>query len=700
MSRVILMSNSLLKRYFVLLSVLCWEASFAQDIPIKVACIGNSITAGYGLKNPGKESYPAILQELLGERYQVNNWGLSGATLLKKGHRPYYQTKEFSQALDSKPAIVILHLGLNDTDPRNWPNYKGDFEGDYAWLIDTFRKENPNVRLFISRMTPVFNEHPRFRSGTRDWYWQIQEKIPQIAKVNKVQLIDLNTPLHDRPDLFPDNVHPVKEGAAIIAKTVYQAITGDFGGLNLPQVFSDNMILQRNQPIPIYGTANAAQRVEVHFNNKKLFASADEIGNWKAVFPAMAHGGPYQLTVESEGKNISLKDILVGDVWLCSGQSNMAFPLINSESGSQEIKNSSISNLRLFKLNQISETNNAAWSSVTLAETNQLKFFSGSWKKADSETAANFSAVAWYFGKEIAGRENIPIGLIEIAVGGSPIESWIDRYTLEHDEQLVDLMDNWRRSKFSSAWAQERIDINLKNSPSNKQRHPYGPAYNYEAGIAKLIHSPIKGVIWYQGESDAHHVELYENLFKTMVSSWRQKWNYVFPFYYVQLSSIDRPSWPYFREMQGKLQNQILKTGMAVSSDLGDSLNVHPVKKKEIGHRLALLALRDTYSRQVIASGPKAITAVQKQNQIIVSFTGAKKLSTGDQQILNGFELVTEKGLRIASNGIIIQNKIFLGIPEGERIKTVLYAFQPFTRANLVNEAGLPASTFSLPVTY
>ncbi|MDQ2719230.1 MAG: GDSL-type esterase/lipase family protein [Bacteroidota bacterium] len=191
---------------------------FAQGKVIKIACIGNSVTYGYGLKNPSTESYPAQLQNKLGEKYEVKNFGHSGATLLRKGHNPYYKTKEFSEAIKFVPDIAIIHLGLNDTDPRDWNNYSNDFKSDYAWLIDTFRKENPKVKVFICLMTPIFNDHPRFRSGTRDWYWKIQNMIPEIAKVNHAALIDLNTPFYFHPNLFPDALHPNGEGAMILAK--------------------------------------------------------------------------------------------------------------------------------------------------------------------------------------------------------------------------------------------------------------------------------------------------------------------------------------------------------------------------------------------------------------------------------------------------------------------------------------------------
>ncbi|UWY28074.1 GDSL-type esterase/lipase family protein [Flavobacterium sp. TR2] len=667
----------------------------AQQIAVKVACIGDSVTAGYLLANPKSESYPSQLQVLMGSQYEVKNFGYSGATLLKKGSRPYYKTKECADAIAYQPDIAIIHLGLNDTDPRNWPNYKDDFNADYSWLIEVLRKQNPNVKIFICRMTPIFNEHSRFKSGTRDWFWQIQEHIGEVAKANKVNLIDLHKKLYHRPDLFPDALHPTKEGAKILAQTVYENVTQDFGGLKLPAVFTDNMVLQRNLPIVIYGNANGGEKVEVSFNNQKAVAVTNEYGKWKAVFPAMKSGEIKQISISASNQNIALKNILIGDVWFCSGQSNMAFPLKKAENGISELKKAvANSKLRLFNFEVLQETDEKPWDSITLEKTNQLKYFSGNWKICDSISAKDFSAVAYYFGQNIVQEENVPIGLIQVAVGGSPIESWMDRYTLEHDDKEVDVLTNWRKSDFLMPWVRSRADENLKNAVNPKQRHPYDPCYNYEAGVSQFIEFPIKGFLWYQGESNAHNIELYEHSLPQLAESWRKAWGNSLPFYFVQLSSINRPSWAMFRDAQNRIQKKIPNSAMAVSMDFGDETNVHPIKKEPIGNRLALLALKYSYGRKITAEGPVPLKAIQKGDVVLVSFSNSKQLFTADKKEVIGFELVTDKGIRIESKAVIVKNQVEIGIPNGQKIKEVLYAYKPFTTANLVNEANLPCSTF------
>ncbi|CAA9194256.1 hypothetical protein FLA105534_00052 [Flavobacterium bizetiae] len=685
------------RNVFIIILLLSLIFNLEMKAQTKIACIGDSVTAGYLLNNPSTESYPSQLQVLIGNQYEVKNFGHSGATLLKKGSTPYFKTEKCAEAIAYRPDIAIIHLGLNDTDPRNWPNYKEDFDADYSWLIDTLKKQNPKVKIYICKMTPIFNEHPRFKSGTRDWFWQIQEHISAIAKANNVGLIDLHEKLYDRPDLFPDALHPTKEGATILAQTVYSTITQDFGGLKLSPVFSDNMVLQRNQPIVIYGTANGGDKIEITFNDKKEIATTNEFGKWKVIFPAMKSGGTHQIIIASKEKNIILKNILIGDVWFCSGQSNMAFPLQKSENGIDEVKKAiKNTNLRLFNFEAIAETDEKAWDSITLEKTNHLQFFSGKWKISDSISAAAFSAIAYYFGENIAREENVPIGLIQVAVGGSPIESWIDRYTLEHDDKVVDVLTNWRKSDFMMPWVRSRADENLKNAKNPKQRHPYGPSYNYEAGVTHFTDFPIKGILWYQGESNAHNIELYEHLMPVLVQSWRKAWGTSLPFYYVQLSGTDRPTWPSFRDAQTKIQKNIPNSGMAISMDYGDATNVHPIQKKQVGDRLALLALKYTYGKNIIANGPSPEKATQKRDQILISFSNAKQLSTANKKELTGFELVTEKGIRIETMATILKNEVSILIPKGEKIKSVLYAWKPYTTANLVNEANLPCSTFQM----
>jgi len=682
----------------IILITLMLASRLIQAGEIKVACIGNSVTYGAGLQDPASESYPAQLQQLLGASYLVSNFGHSGATLLKNGHNPYYKTKEFEQALTFKPDIAIVHLGLNDTDPRNWPNYKDQFEADYNWLLDALKQVNPAIKLYVCMMTPIFSGHPRFKSGTFNWYWQVQQLLPNIAQVQKASLINLNEALHNQPNLFQDNLHPDREGAGIIAQTVYEKLTGNYGGLKLPAVFGDHMVLQRQKPIKIYGIANAAEIISVTFGKEKVTAQVDDNGCWMATFTPREAGGPFQLQVEGKDSTIVFNDILMGDVWLCSGQSNMDFPLRAAKLGdklAQDVSNEA--SLRLYHLKGISPTDNEPWDLETLKKTNALTYFNGTWERASLTGAQDFSAIAYAFGVYLKAEIGVPIGLIQVAVGGSGIESWVDRYSLEKDPLLVDMLSGWRKSDFIMEWNRERADVNLKLAANPKQRHPYEPAYNFEAGIAPLKDFALKGVIWYQGESNVHNPELYGKLFSTFVSSWRQFFKQdTLPFYYVQLSSIDRPAWPYFRDLQRRLQKEIPNTWMAVSSDLGDSLNVHPIDKLPIGKRLANLALQHTYNSHIHADVPELRSIEQHGSQIKLHFANTKSLATNNHQQIIGFEYINLKGQIIPVNCTILQNIVSIELPEANSVREIRYAWQPFTRANLVNEQGIPVSTFSV----
>ncbi len=666
---------------------------------IKIACIGNSVTFGYGLGNPVEDSYPSQLQALLGQRFEVRNFGHSGATLLRKGHRPYYKTEEYRKALDFKPDVAIIHLGLNDTDPRNWPNYKNSFASDYATLIDSIRSVNPSVQIYICRLTPIFSGHPRFLSGTRDWYDQIQMLIPQIAKNNQVGLIDLNNPLCARIDLFDDYLHPNKQGAALIAAQVAHVLTPSKQDLQLAETIGSNMVLQRNWENRIYGKGTAAAEIKLAFNQKSYRTHVNLDGFWEIKLPRMEAGGPYEIKVSSGGKNIELKNILFGDVYLASGQSNMAFPLRRALKSESLIKNaSSRKNLRLFKCGNLVETDAVAWDSTTLKKVNDLTYFHGNWSQATADEAAQFSAVAYSFAEKLTEEQHIPIGIIDLSVGGSNTESWIDRKSLENDDLLASYIHSWQKSDFLQDFCRERASQNLVHSNVKNQRHPYQPAYNFEAGVSKWLGTGLKGILWYQGESNAHNIELHERLFKTLVSSWRKSFHQDLPFFFVQLTSLDRPSWGNFRNSQRLLEKQISGTYMAVTLNVGDSLDVHPREKILVGQRLANLASQHLYGAVLNADHPNPIQYRVYDDRLLLTFDHCTKLKTNGNTTVKGFQLVDNKGriFNVRAN-ILSDNTVEINKPNGE-VTRILYGYEPFSRANLQNEIGTPVSTFDLTI--
>ncbi|MBQ5937752.1 MAG: sialate O-acetylesterase [Bacteroidaceae bacterium] len=727
---------------FIVLCLCVCETFAAQRI--KVACVGNSVTYGYGLANRETESYPVRLQQMLGEGYEVGNFGHSGATLLYKGHRPYIGLPEFHQALDFKPDWVVIHLGLNDTDPRNWPDWKEEFIPNYRALIDSFRLVNPEARILVCKMTPIFDRHSRFQSGTRDWHKQIQHAIEQVAQGAGAQLIDLFTPLHSRPDLFPDALHPNPEGAKILAKTVYSALTGDYGGLHLPPVYSSGMVLPRDEPLLLEGRANARSKIRRVLSKDgkvvdegETFSRAD--GSWSMEMSEMKAGGPYTLTItatplnpdhyrfyypekypyllknltKAKPQTLTIDSLYFGDIWLSSGQSNMELRVDQCNTLEQDLADAKrlASRLHIYNMPARARTDAVEWDDSVLRYTNELRHMDmQGWKTASPEVVAKFSAVAFNFARVLCDSlPDVPIGIICNAVGGSTTESWIDRSTLEWE--FPNILRDWRNGDFGQAWARGRMTQNIAHALNKEsaaynplQRHPYEPAYLFEAAIAPLGHLPIRGVIWYQGESNAHNIEVHERLFTLLEQSWRaffaQRWRSEFhkkhplPFYVVQLSSLPRPSWPAFRDSQRRLASELPHTALVVTSDLGDPNDVHYRTKRPVGERLALQALKHTYGHELESEGPTLRSAVRgNKNNICLRFDHADGLTC-----TKGFEIAAYDGMFHPADIKIEGDKILLSSPAVKNPTLVRYGWSGFTDADLRNKQGLPASTFSTTV--
>lgn len=698
----------------------------------RVACVGNSITYGMTLADPATESYPAQLQQMLGDGYEVGNFGKSGATLLRHGHRPYIAQEEWAKAKAFKGDIAVIHLGVNDTDPRNWPYYRDEFVSDYLALIDTLRQENPKCRIIIALLSPITYNHPRFESGTQQWQEEIQEAIKTVARVGKAQLIDFHKPLYAYPQLIPDAVHPNKEGATMLARTVYSAISGNYGGLQMPVTYSDNMVLQRNRALTIHGTANAGEKVTVNITRpdaakgkvqnggkrkkgeqprrvralktevQTATATADDNGCWQVTLRPQRAENNLTLTISTDEKQLVYNNVAFGEVWLCSGQSNMEFMLHEAATAKRDIPKAKNPSIRFFDMKARWRTNPVEWDAAALDSINHLKYFADTkWTVCSPETAKDFSAIAYYFGSMLQDSLQCAVGLICNAVGGSPTEAWVDRTDL--DAQFPQIMRNWTNNDFVQPWVRERAALNMKKAADMKlQRHPYDPCYLYESAIEPLQQFSIKGVLWYQGESNAQNFTTHERLFKLLVEGWRRNWNDAeLPFYYVQLSSMDRLPWQWFRDSQRRLQNELPHVAMAVSSDMGDSLNVHPTRKQPVGERLARIALHNLYDfSNVVPSGPAVKEASVVGDGIVrLTFDYADGLSTSDGKHPLTFEIAEEEGLYKPAEARIEGNTVVVMAEGVTHPHFVRYGWQPFTRANLVNGAQLPASTFRIEIT-
>lgn len=570
----------------LLLSVLPLWAAPKNTVPVKVSCVGNSITYGLKLENREQDCYPAQLQRMLGEGYLVGNFGKSGATLLRHGHRPYMEQEEFRQALDFAGDIIVIHLGINDTDPRDWPHFSAEFVEDYLALIDSLRTRSPKARFLVAKMTPIGHTHPRFLTGTKQYHGEIQQAIEEVVRRSGAQYIDFYEPLYHYPWMVPDAVHPSAEGARFLAREVYSAITGNWGGLQLPRWYSDNMVLPRDKVFTLRGRANVGEKVSVRLNGRRYRAVAGLDGRWAVQvgpFPAKAST---RLEVKAGKRKLRFENVAFGELWILSGQSNMEFELSACSTAADSVF-AKDPDLRLFDMKCRYRTDNVAWSAAAVDSVQHLAYFvPTSWTSTTPSTAARFSAIGYYFGKALRDSLQVPVGLICNAVGGSTTESWVDREQLEafYPEILAD----WLNNPLIMPWARGRARKN--NSAGKGERHPYEPCYLWEAGVLPLKDCPVTGVLWYQGESNAENIPSHERLFPLLVDSWRSVFGPV-PFYYAQLSEMNRPTWPAFRASQEGLLGCRPGLGMIVTKDLGEWEEVHYRNKKPAGERFATLVL-------------------------------------------------------------------------------------------------------------
>ncbi|MEN7550710.1 sialate O-acetylesterase [Rapidithrix thailandica] len=482
--------------------------------------------------------------------------------------------------------------------------------------------------------------------------------------------------------------------------------------LRLPEIFGDHMVLQRDLPVPVWGSGLASgQKVRVKLGKHSVQAVADANGAWKTELPPMKAGGPYVLRISTGKKELVFKDVLIGEVWLCSGQSNMAWPLMHSE-GFESLKTSlDRSQLRLFKMEKDVHIRPKAYTETELERVLNGKFYqAATWQHCTAESAPSFSAVAYHFGTQLLDSLKVPIGLIQNAIGGSPTQAWISKEALQAHPQLCKYAPHtegrdWFSVQELHPFVVERVKKNLgmalENGQATAEQHPFSPAYLYTQGIAPLLPYAIRGVIWYQGESNANHPEEHQALFEALIRNWRKDWQQGdFPFLYVQLPGIsDRNRWPEFRALQ-KETLRLPNTGMAVTIELGHPTDVHPRKKQPVGERLSRIALAKIYGFELEYSGPTVSAYRIKDQKLYITFEHARHLTTSGGEALKGLVLQgyekngTQEVIRPVTQVQLEGNRLILSVPEELSVTKVKYAWAPFPECNLINEAGLPASPF------
>ncbi len=474
--------------------------------------------------------------------------------------------------------------------------------------------------------------------------------------------------------------------------------------VRLPALFSDNMVLQRNKPITIWGWADEGEGIRVDFRDQRIHTRAKN-GQWKVELKALRAGGSDILRVA--GKNeILVRNVTVGEVWVCSGQSNMEWPMTASYQPQQDIANSANGNIRLFTVPK-------------LKAESPVDDVKSSWKECTPDNVKNFSAVAYYFGRELQKTLGVPVGLIHTSWGGSPAEVWMSRDVLENDIDFKrDILDS---SETAMKWYQAELDkfkkeeAELAAQGKKIERRPPGmpwrPTELYNGMIAPLTNYVIRGAIWYQGESNAGRARQYESLFPAMITNWRRDFNQGdFPFLAVQLAPWDKnkkrtldqivekpgeSDWAELREAQVLTTRALSHVGLAVITDAGDKDDIHPAKKEIVGKRLALAARGIAYNHNIVYSGPTYQKMKVNGSKVVLHFDNVGSGLTTPDDELRGFAIAGADGKFVWADAKFDgKDRIIVSSPDVPHPVAVRYGWADYPIVNLWNRNGLPASPF------
>jgi sialate O-acetylesterase len=478
--------------------------------------------------------------------------------------------------------------------------------------------------------------------------------------------------------------------------------------VTLPALFSPNLVLERDVPLRVWGKADIGEHVSVSIGGRTADATAGQDGTWEVRLKSLKAGGPYTLKVV--GKNrVLVPNVLVGEVWVCSGQSNMEWPLGRAANGPEAVAASADPQLRLFHVPRLR-------SDVPVEDVK------AAWQECGPETVRGFSAVGYFFGRDLRRALRVPVGLIESDWGGTPAQAWTRPDVIARDPELKRLyadiypaaLASYEKALADYPGAVERAKAEGKPTPA-RPNAPWKVGELYNGMIAPLTRYAIKGAIWYQGESNANNAVGYRSLFPAMIQNWRDDFGVKdFPFLLVQLApySAGNPNALNFAELRESqlLTTQTLpKVGMAVITDVGELNDIHPKRKEPVGVRLALLARRIAYGQKVVASGPTYKSLKVEEGKALVKFDdagdgleargGDTSGATVSAGTLSGFTVAGADGVFVPAEARIVgKDTVEVSSPQVPQPVAVRYGFINFPVVNLWNVNGLPASPFRTDV--
>lgn len=493
----------------------------------------------------------------------------------------------------------------------------------------------------------------------------------------------------------------------LVSACLWIALAGPLdSAVRLPKLFSDHMVLQRDAPVRIWGKAVPGEAVRVRFRDQSVVTRADQHGRWEVFLRPMKPAAAAALRIEAEN-TVTFEDVLVGEVWVASGQSNMVWPVERSNNADQEIAQADHPEIRLFR--------------VALKTAGEpLDDVEGAWQVARPETVRSFSAVGYFFARHLKQHLGVPVGIIQSAWGGTPAEAWTSLEALKADPALAFYLENWDRVladypgeklRFEQAvreWEQAvQAAKSRGETPPAKPREPRGPGHAhapatlYNAMIAPLVPYTVRGALWYQGESNAgaHQAYLYRRLFETMIRDWRRRWAQgAFPFLFVQLANFAKTgpqtNWPELRESQA-CALELRDTAMAVALDIGDPQDIHPTNKQEVGRRLALAARAVVYGEKVVHSGPvfRRLTRENGRLRLWFDFVGGG-LKVRDGGNLRGFLVAGADRIFKPARAEIEGETVVVSSADVPAPVAVRYGWGDDPDNNLINAEGLPAPPF------